>query len=71
MLQIGVGCSSDKNPHTQAVEKARRFAVRLADYRDDVVLLTGGDGGLMRVVCEEFFKRGGITVGVIPYEDEQ
>ncbi|MEM2096503.1 MAG: hypothetical protein QXR20_07825, partial [Candidatus Caldarchaeum sp.] len=71
MLQIGVGCSSDKTPQTQAVEKARRFAVRLADYRDDVVLLTGGDGGLMRVVCEEFFKRGGITVGVIPYEDEQ
>ncbi|MEM4189027.1 MAG: TIGR00725 family protein [Candidatus Caldarchaeum sp.] len=71
MLQIGVGCSSDRNPVPDAVEKARRFAVRLADYRDKVVLLTGGDGGLMRVVCEEFYKRGGITVGVIPYEDEQ
>ncbi|MEM0384069.1 MAG: TIGR00725 family protein [Candidatus Caldarchaeum sp.] len=71
MLQIGVGCSSDKNPQAQAVEKARRFASRLADHRNEVVLLTGGDGGLMRVVCEEFFKRGGITVGVIPYEDEQ
>ncbi|MDW8055080.1 MAG: TIGR00725 family protein, partial [Anaerolineae bacterium] len=25
---------------------------------------------LMRVVCEEFSNRGGITVGVIPIEDE-
>lgn len=70
MLQIGVGCSSDKNPLEQAVEKARRFAERLAEYRGEVVLLTGGDGGLMRVVCEAFYKRGGLTVGVIPYEDE-
>ncbi len=71
MLQIGIGCSSDKNPYPAAVEKARRFGERLARYREKVVLLTGGDGGLMRIVCEEFFKRGGITVGIIPYEDEQ
>ncbi len=70
MLQIGVGCSSDREPLPGAVEKARRFAARLGVYRDEVVLLTGGDGGLMRVVCEEFVRRGGITVGVIPYEDE-
>ncbi|MEM0441277.1 MAG: TIGR00725 family protein [Candidatus Caldarchaeum sp.] len=70
MLQIGVGCSSDKSPLSDAVVKARRFGERLARYRDRVVLLTGGDGGLMRVVCEEFQTRGGITVGVIPYEDE-
>lgn len=70
MLQIGVGCSSDKAPPATAVEKARRFGQRLAEYRDEVILLTGGDGGLMKVVCEEFYKKGGLTVGVIPYEDE-
>ncbi len=62
ILQIGVGCSSDRNPLTDAVEKARPFAQRLAEYRNEVILLTGGDGGLMRVVCEEFYKQGGITV---------
>jgi len=70
MLQIGVGCSSDRNPLEAGVLKARRFGERLAEYRDEVVLLTGGDGGLMRTVCEAFYKRGGLTVGVIPYEDE-
>ncbi|MEM4417342.1 MAG: TIGR00725 family protein, partial [Nitrososphaerota archaeon] len=69
MIQIGVGCSSDRSPIPKAVEKARLMAAALAEHRD-VVLFTGGDGGLMRVVCEEFVKRGGITVGVIPYEDE-
>lgn len=45
-------------------------AAALARHRDEVVVFTGGDGGLMRVVCEEYVRRGGITVGVIPYEDE-
>ncbi len=70
MIQIGIGCSSDRSPYPKAVEKARRVAATLARHRDEVVLFTGGDGGLMRVVCEEYVKRGGITVGVIPYEDE-
>ncbi|MDJ0270232.1 MAG: TIGR00725 family protein [Aigarchaeota archaeon] len=70
MIQIGIGCSSDKNPIPTAVEKARRFAEKMAEYRDEVILLTGGNGGLMRVVCEEYVKRGGMTLGVIPYEDE-
>lgn len=70
MLQIGIGGSSDKNPLDKAVAKAREFARRLASYKSEVVLLTGGDGGIMRVVCEEFVKAGGITLGVIPYEDE-
>jgi len=70
MLQIGVGGSSDRSPLPKAVEKAREFAKRLAEHRDEVILLTGGDGGIMRIVCEEYVKAGGITLGVIPYEDE-
>jgi uncharacterized protein (TIGR00725 family) len=70
MIQIGVGCSSDRSPIPKAVEKARLMAAALAEHRD-VALLTGGDGGLMRVVCEEFVKKGGVTVGVMPYEDEE
>ncbi|HID05319.1 MAG TPA: TIGR00725 family protein [Candidatus Caldiarchaeum subterraneum] len=70
MLQIGVGGSSDKTPLEKAVAKAREFARRLAEHKDEVILLTGGDGGIMRIVCEEFVKAGGITLGVIPYEDE-
>ena len=67
---IAIGGSSDPNPNSTAVEKTRKFAERLADYKDEVILVSGGNGGLMRVACETFVKRGGITVGIIPLEDE-
>lgn len=69
-ILIGVGGASDRDPAPRAVEKARRFAGRLAEYRDEVRLLTGGDGGLMRIASEEFVRRGGETIGFIPIEDE-
>jgi len=68
---IAIGASSDPNPLPKAVEKTREFAKTLARYRDDVLLLTGGDGGLMKIACEEFVKRGGMTIGIIPLEDEE
>ena len=69
-IGIAIGASSDPQPKPTAIEKARKFAERLSEYRDEVVLITGGDGGLMRIASEEFSKRGGVTVGVIPLEDE-
>jgi len=67
---IAIGASSDRYPKPTAVEKARKFAEHLADYRDEVILASGGDGGLMKVACEVFVKRGGTTIGIIPVEDE-
>lgn len=67
---IAIGASSDPDPPLKAIEKTREFARRLAKYKDEVLLLTGGDGGLMRIACEEFVKHGGTTIGVIPLEDE-
>jgi len=69
-LIIAIGASSDPHPNPVAVEKARKFAERLANYRNEVILASGGDGGLMKVACETFVKRGGITIGIIPLEDE-
>ena len=69
-LQIGVAGSSDLNPFEEAVEKARIFARTLLRYKDEIVLITGGREGLMRVVSEEFTSGGGIVVGVLPYEEE-
>lgn len=70
MLLVGVAGSSDREPYPAAVEKASRFGERLASYSDEVRLITGGDGGLMRVVSREFTKRGGETIGILPLEDE-
>lgn len=67
---IAIGASSDPNPPQKAIEKTREFAKTLARYWNEVVLLTGGDGGLMKVASEEFTKRGGMTIGIIPLEDE-
>ena len=70
ILFVGVAGSSDPKPHPRAAMKAERFGIKLAEYRDEVKLLTGGDGGLMRVVSRAFVERGGETIGIIPLEDE-
>ncbi|RLG07510.1 MAG: TIGR00725 family protein [Thaumarchaeota archaeon] len=67
---VAIGASSDPHPFPKAIRKTREFAKTLSKYKDEVVLLTGGDGGLMRIACEEFVKRGGTTIGIIPLEDE-
>ena len=70
LLLIGVAGSSDPKPYPKAVMKVERFGAKLAEYRDEVRLLTGGDGGLMRVVSKIFVEKGGETIGIIPLEDE-
>ncbi|CAB49158.1 TIGR00725 family protein [Pyrococcus abyssi] len=67
MIQIAIAGSSDEKPFEKAVEKAKKFARALPT---NVILLTGGRGGIMRIVSEEFRKRGGIVVGILPYSDE-
>lgn len=69
-VPIGIAGSSDRDLLEDAVRKTRRFAQRLAEYKDEVKLLSGGDGGLMKIACEEFVKYGGETIGIIPIEDE-
>ena len=70
ILFVGVAGSSDPKPHPRAATKAERFGAKLAEYRDEVKLLTGGDGGLMKIVSKAFVERGGETIGIIPLEDE-
>ncbi|AFN04410.1 TIGR00725 family protein [Pyrococcus furiosus DSM 3638] len=67
MIQIAIAGSSDKEPLKTAVEKAIRFAKALPI--EEVILLTGGRGGIMEIVSREFSKRGGIVVGILPYSD--
>ncbi|MEM2069077.1 MAG: TIGR00725 family protein [Nitrososphaerota archaeon] len=70
-ILVGIAGSSDRDLVEEAVKKTRRFAQRLSMYKDEVRLLSGGDGGLMRIACEEFVKHGGETIGIIPIEDEE
>lgn len=69
-ILIAIGASSDPDPPPIAADKARRFARALLGYKDDIILMSGGDGGLMRITCEEFVRGGGLTIGIIPVEDE-
>ena len=71
MIFVGIAGSSDPKPNPRAAMKAERFGAKLAEYRDEVKLLTGGDGGLMRIVSKAFVERGGETIGIIPLEDEE
>ncbi|MEN3035689.1 MAG: TIGR00725 family protein [Candidatus Methanosuratincola sp.] len=57
------------DPVTHEVE-AKAKALGKAIARRGHVLITGGDGGLMRVVSEAAFKEGGMTVGIMALEME-
>ncbi|MBO8175304.1 MAG: TIGR00725 family protein [Thermococcus sp.] len=70
MIQIAIAGSSDEKPLEKTVRKAKEFARELGKYKDEVVLLTGGRGGIMRIVSEEFRKIGGIVVGILPERQE-
>ncbi|AEH25224.1 TIGR00725 family protein [Pyrococcus yayanosii] len=67
MIQVAIAGSSDEKLLPEAERKARAFARALPT---DVVLLTGGRGGIMKVVSEEFSKRGGTVVGILPFRDK-
>jgi len=70
LLHIGVACASDVNPRREALSKAVAFARKLAEFKSEVALLTGGGGGLMTVVSKEFGELGGVVVGFLPLEAE-
>ena len=67
MIQVAIAGSSDPKPLGTAIRKAKEFARALPL---NVILLTGGRGGIMEIVTEEFTKRGGIAVGILPYSDQ-
>jgi len=71
LIQVGIAASSNPKPLPKAVDKTIKFARKLAKYRNEVVLLTGGGGGLMTIASREFSKNGGIVVGFIPLEMER
>ena len=67
MIQVAVAGSGDTELLPEAERKARSFARALPP---DVALLTGGKGGIMEVVSEEFVRRGGTVVGILPGDEE-
>ena len=67
MVQIAVAGSGDSELIPEAERKARAFA-RVLPL--EAVLLTGGKGGIMEVVSEEFRKRGGTVVGILPGSED-
>jgi len=71
LVHIGVACSSDVKPRPEAIVKAVTFARKLAEFKDEVALLTGGGGGLMTIISKEYSRLGGIVVGFLPLEAEE
>lgn len=69
MIQVGIFTTYDVNVPKEMLEKAKVVAIRLAERR--CVIITGGDGGVMKVISEEVSKRGGVVVGILSYEIEE
>jgi len=68
LVQIGIFTTYDV-PSDDVIEKAKLVALKLVEK--GCVIITGGDGGVMRVIAEEARRRGGIVVGILSYEIEE
>ena len=68
MIQIGIFTTYDPVPE-HVLEKARLVALKLVEKK--CVVITGGNGGVMKVIAEEVHRRGGIIVGILSYELEK
>jgi len=67
-VQIGVITTYDDVPR-EVAEKARRLARKLVEL--GCIVITGGDGGVMKIIAEEVQRAGGIAVGILPIEAEE
>lgn len=70
-IQVSIAASSDPTPKPEAVRKTQLFIKKLAEYRNEVILMTGGGGGLMTIASKIFAEHGGIVIGFIPLEMER
>lgn len=67
-MHIGVLTTYDPVPF-EVESKARELGRAIA--KKGCILITGGNGGLMKVVSEAAYMEGGITVGIIARELEE
>lgn len=67
MVQIGILTTYDDVPD-EIKEKAKMLGKALA--KRGVIVITGGNGGLMTLISEAVTKAGGMTVGILARELE-
>lgn len=70
MLQIAIAGSSEERLKEEHVAKVRAFASKLLRWKDEVILVTGGRGGVMAEASRVYSAGGGLVVGILPWEDE-
>ena len=68
-IQIGIIAASDiVSP--EAVERAKRLAKALVKY-NNVLVIVGGEKGLLGVFTQEYERLGGLIVKILPLELEE
>ena len=70
MRRIQVGIITTYDSVDESVEDAAKRLARELVARG-CVIITGGDGGLMRVIAEEVSKLNGVCVGILSVELEE
>jgi uncharacterized protein (TIGR00725 family) len=65
---IGSG-GVDKNLLVESLFIAEQVGEEIAAR--DLVLLTGGKGGVMRAACKGAKKKNGITIGILPFSKDE
>ncbi len=70
MLQIAIAGSSEDRLGDGHRAKVDAFARKLLDWREEVILVTGGRGGVMEEASMVYSNGGGLVVGILPWDDE-
>lgn len=61
--------SSDEQLSLESLLLAEQVGEEIA--ASDMIVLTGGKGGVMRAACKGAKKRGGTTIGILPFSKEE
>ena len=69
VIAVSGSSGSDKRLSNDALSLAEQVGEEVA--LQDVVLLTGGKGGVMRAACKGVKNKGGNTIGILPFSKDE
>ena len=67
MKSICIFCGTEIGERTVYAQEAKRLACAMLD-KDINLIYGGGKTGLMKVIADEYIKRGKVPIGIIPKE---
>ncbi|MDG6218537.1 MAG: TIGR00725 family protein [Candidatus Thermoplasmatota archaeon] len=69
VIAVSGSASSDKHLSLESLLLAEQVGEEIAACK--MIVLTGGKGGVMRAACKGAKRKGGTTIGILPFSKEE